>query len=250
MTPPLAPWKLEKHVGHLALGPLTGRVQIEGGVVSFRLDAWQGQPQDRFDVFVLGAALAQWKLEEAYVRGADLVTTYAKTPPYHVAPQAYWRATWIAEWQSVKLELVLSVQTDLLDSQPKCTIESGGQATSLWLAGEFNGSAFREWSATASLPPLASDAAPQLFVIRNEVAGFSYAELVHPSDFVAASIDADLGTTGGIYSVRSTLFPERLEKGVIRRARIAGWFLPLANDLTAAAALAQDFVGEPLPLTT
>ncbi len=229
MTPPLAPWKLEKHVGHLALGPLAGRVQIEGGVVSFRLDAWQGRPQDRFDVFVLGAPLAQWKLEEAYVRGSDLVATYAKTPPYHVAPQAYWRATWIAEWEAVKLELVLSVQTDLLDSQPRCTIESGGQAPTSAGAG---------------------DAAPQLYVLRNEQAGFSYAELVHPMDFVAASIDADLGTTGGIFSVRSTLFPERLEKGVIRRARVGGWFLPLENDLAAAAALAQAFVGEPLPLTT
>ncbi|MCU0877340.1 MAG: hypothetical protein MUF06_06095 [Pirellulaceae bacterium] len=250
MTPPLAPWKLEKHVGHLALGPLAGRVQIEGGVVSFRLDAWQGRPQDRFDVFVLGAPLAQWKLEEAYVRGSDLVATYAKTPPYHVAPQAYWRATWIAEWEAVKLELVLSVQTDLLDSQPRCTIESGGQATSLWMAGEFDGSAFREWSTAAPTSAGAGDASPQLYVLRNEQAGFSYAELVHPMDFVAASIDADLGTTGGIFSVRSTLFPERLEKGVIRRARVGGWFLPLENDLAAAAALAQAFVGEPLPLTT
>jgi hypothetical protein len=45
-------------------------------------------------------------------------------------------------------------------------------------------------------------------------------------------------------------FPNDWKKGVIRRARIAGWFLPLANDLAAAAALAQAFVGEPLPLTT
>jgi hypothetical protein len=228
-------------------------VQIEGGVVSFRLDAWHGRPYDRFDVFVLAAPLAQWKLEESYIRGSDLVTTYAKTPPYHVAPQAYWRASWIPEWTAVKLELVLSVQTDLLDSQPQCTIESGGQATQLSQADAFSPQAFEEWSTIDDAPipdTLAGHALPRLFVFRNERAGFSYAELVHPSDFVAASIDADRRAGGDVFAVRSTLFPERLEKGVIRRARVAGWFLPLENDLTAAAALAQAFVGEPLPLTT
>ena len=35
-----------------------------------------------------------------------------------------------------------------------------------------------------------------------------------------------------------------------RRARVSGWFLPVENDLAAAAALAQEFVAEPLPLTT
>lgn len=250
MTSLPTPWKLEAHVGHLALGPLAGRVRIDGGVVSFRLDAWQAAPQDRFDVFVLGAPLAAWKLDEAYVRGADLVATYAKTPPYHVAPQVYWRATWIAAWNAVKLELVLSVQTDLLDSQPRTTIESGGQATSLWLAEELAPGEFREWSPGDPPTFRSSPALPQLYVIRREEAGFSYAELVHPSDFVAASIDADLGTTGDIFSVRSTLFPERLEKGVIRRARVCGWFLPRENDLAATAELAREFVAEPLPLTT
>jgi hypothetical protein len=250
MSSPLAPWKLDAHVGHLALGPLAGRVQIEGGVVSFRLDAWHAAPQSRFDVFVLGAPLATWKLDEAYVRGSDLVATYAKTPPYHIAPQAYWRATWIAAWQAVKLELVLSVQTDLLDSQPRMTIESGGQATGLWLASEFAAGAFRPWSPGDPPGLSSSDGLPLLCVIRNEEAGFSYAELVHPSDFVAASIDADRGAAGGVFAIRSTLFPERLEKGVIRRARVSGWFLPVENDLAAAAALAQEFVAEPLPLTT
>jgi hypothetical protein len=46
------------------------------------------------------------------------------------------------------------------------------------------------------------------------------------------------------------LFPERLEKGVIRLARICGWFMPAENDLATAVELAKRFVAEPPPLTT
>ena len=49
--------------------------------------------------------------------------------------------------------------------------------------------------------------------------------------------------------LRATLFPERLEKGVIRRGRVCGWFMPVENDLETAVRLARAFVEEPLPLT-
>jgi hypothetical protein len=49
--------------------------------------------------------------------------------------------------------------------------------------------------------------------------------------------------------VIAKLFPEHLEKGVIRRGRVCGWFMPAENDLETAVALARQFVAEPLPLT-
>jgi hypothetical protein len=84
-----------------------------------------------------------------------------------------------------------------------------------------------------------------LFVFRQPELGLSYAEMVHPTDFVSAEANGRPPTC-----VRSTLFPEGLEKGVIRRARICGWFLPTENDLETAVELAKQFVDEPLPLTT
>src|SRR5262249_34795223 len=88
----------------------------------------------------------------------------------------------------------------------------------------------------------------QLFVFRNPRLGLSYAQLVHPSDLAATEIVAD--AICGLWGVKATLFPEHLEKGVIRRARICGWFMPVEGDLEMASALARQFVDEPLPLTT
>jgi len=70
--------------------------------------------------------------------------------------------------------------------------------------------------------------------------------MVHPSDFAGASVALD-GRQPMV--VNSTLFPERLEKGVIRRGRICGWLMPVENDLATATILARSFVDEPLPLT-
>ena len=50
--------------------------------------------------------------------------------------------------------------------------------------------------------------------------------------------------------ITSKLFPERLEKGVIRRGRICAWFLPREADLAIAAELFRRFVSQPPPLTT
>ena len=74
----------------------------------------------------------------------------------------------------------------------------------------------------------------------------SYAHMVHPSDFVSMRLKVAL--YAGV--AESQLFPEHLEKGVIRRGRICGWFMPLENDLQTAVELARQFVNEPLPLTT
>ena len=71
-----------------------------------------------------------------------------------------------------------------------------------------------------------SESAEHLFVFRRADLGLSYAEMVHPSDFVSAYTAPRMSP-----STRS-FFPERLEKGVIRRGRICGWLLPSENDLT------------------
>jgi hypothetical protein len=77
--------------------------------------------------------------------------------------------------------------------------------------------------------------------------GLSYAQLVHPSDYVAAELGIDSEPP---YSLLTTLFPERLEKGVIRRGRVASFFMPSEDDLDVAVELARRFVSGPLPLTT
>ena len=141
--------------------------------------------------------------------------------------------------------MILSMQTDLLDSDPQATV------TSTAVGSEFL------YANSLSNPSLASleeqafdrDTSPEnLFLMRDIRGDLSYAEMVHPSDFVSAEIFYDEDDQP--CAVQSTLFPERLEKGVIRRARICGWFMPVENDLETAVELARQFVDEPLPLTT
>ncbi|MDZ4820284.1 MAG: hypothetical protein SGJ20_15060, partial [Planctomycetota bacterium] len=67
------------------------------------------------------------------------------------------------------------------------------------------------------------------------------------TDFASAEVAMDEDQP---LILSTTLFPDRLEKGVIRRGRICGWFMPVENDLATAAQLAREFVAEPPPLTT
>ena len=80
-----------------------------------------------------------------------------------------------------------------------------------------------------------------------------YAQILHPSDFESIELRYQLHDVKGAFTawhIKSLLLHQPLEKGVIRRARICGWFMPAENDLQTAVELARRFVDEPLPLTT
>ncbi len=185
---------------------------------------------------------------EAYIRGNDLVSTYESRLP-HGAPQIYWRLH-AGSPPAIGVEVVLSMRTELLDSQPLSAVDSMAadvrafHSTSLdatdFAPVDFDGAPHRWTSA---------DAATHLFALRSERLKMTYAEMVHPSDFVSAVLSKPEPEIDS-WHLKSVLFPESLEKGVIRRARICGWFLPAENDLAVAVQLARKFIEEPLPLTT
>jgi hypothetical protein len=94
----------------------------------------------------------------------------------------------------------------------------------------------------------AADSPTNLVVLRHDLLGISYAEIVHPSDLDSLQL---VLRQDGRAGAKSVLFQKpQLEKGVIRRARICGWFLPAENDLAVAVELARQFIEEPFPLTT
>jgi hypothetical protein len=73
--------------------------------------------------------------------------------------------------------------------------------------------------------------------------------MVHPSDFYQGTV-ALVDKTSAVCESRIRLFPDALEKGVIRCARVRGYFLPRANDLESAQVLFQEFARSQPPLTT
>ena len=191
-----------------------------------------------------GIGLARLQIAETYVRGSDLVAECAHAGEDRVAPQLYWRVAPVNNGQVIRVELVLSVRTELLDSAPLWTTNSVVADASLYHTDELKTTKFGEID-QSSYQFNRDDSAENLFVFRVPGIGFSYAEMTHPSDFVSAEAKGDEPPC-----VQMQLFPERLEKGVIRRARICGWFMPAENDLETAVELAKRFVAEPPPLTT
>jgi hypothetical protein len=246
-----ATWQVEGKRAALSCGPLAGIVALDDKRVHFIANAWNDQRVTGSAMFMsyCGAPNQTDSLlfAETYVRGHDFVATFAESGPHRVAPQTYWRASFVKKFATAKLELVLSVKTDLLDSEPTSFIESTlNTEASLLHSGSLDVPRFAAIE-TRSRAFDASTSAEHLFVVRCRSLGFSYAEMVHPTDFVSAEIHVHAQTS---VSLSTRLFPEHLEKGVIRRGRICSWFMPIENDLETAVALARQFVEEPLPLTT
>jgi hypothetical protein len=246
-----ARWNLENQRGALVCGPLEGEAQAGPLSFGFAVTRWNGRAVDRIGVLNSSGPADRavaLVLTEAYVRGDDLVFQYEKLPPHNVAPLIYWRASCDESRQAARIEMIVSVQTDLLHSVPQFPIASSVVDAELWHCAELAPDKFQRIEQRASIAPLTRDQSPtHLFVFRSAKLGLTYAEMVHPSDFVWAQ---PVVATGESISVTSSLFPEHLEKGVIRRGRICGWFLPCENDLAVAVELARLFINEPLPLTT
>jgi hypothetical protein len=242
-------WQVEADTPRLNCTPLRGHVETWEIFSRFCLDEWQGKAVQNFYVLATcfpAGGTTPAKLLERYARGCDLVETYEKREPYRFAPQLYWRAKNKASAGAVQIELISSIQTELLDSDPESHIISIANRAELFHADELSADAFTPLRVQKEPLVIRSESPSQnLFVLRDTTSGLSYAEMVHPTDFVRVEIRND----GQVWSLGSDLFSDRLEKGVIRRGRICGWFMAAENDLETAVQLAREFVEEPLPLT-
>jgi hypothetical protein len=169
---------------------------------------------------------------EAYVRGSDLIVTYAETATRPLRAQAYWRMIEPgSKGLLAAIELVASVQTNLLDACPRITARSlvaGGELLSI---GEF--------------PRKSEEVGGRGFLIRPAGATFSYAEMIAGG----AGHDDRVETAASRIRLEHDLFADWLEKGVILRTRIRGVLLERAGDLAAATDQFNEFLATALPLT-
>ncbi|MFO0898895.1 MAG: hypothetical protein U0836_15835 [Pirellulales bacterium] len=164
---------------------------------------------------------------DSYVRGRDLVATYEQNAERPIRTTLYWRALDEADAAGARLaiELVVSVQTSLLESRPTLEVQSDAPA------------------AAVPLPPELRDCS----LLRLAGSDESYLELLHPTAFATSGQEVD----GAWVRLRHRLFfPEDLEKGVILRARLRAIMLPTAGDSEAAAGYHRSFLASPPPLTT
>jgi hypothetical protein len=186
---------------------------------------------------------------EHYTRGGDLIATYHDWPAPAMRSQVYWRATsHELNGAIAAIEWVVSVQTSLLDSCPQLSAGSTLSASEVLHLVDAERGTF----ATASLgqPDTDSTSRPNCYLFRLADGRTSYAEMVMPTDSQASRCMC--GSTDDPRHVRLThrLFADRLEKGVILRARILGVFVDRADDRAIIAWHYADFLAEKLPLTT
>jgi hypothetical protein len=164
-------------------------------------------------------------MSDAYARGRDLIVKLAESSDWPVRLELHWRLNAPPASEALCVDLQVSAQTLLWDAVPELTIESTLAAK----AAE---------PPAPSLSPL-DRAGPLLARLNGEP--FTFAQMVHPSDFCGADLAPQ---SDGMLRVSHVLFREHLEKGVIRRARLRAIFVSPRGDVERIRACHASFTAE------
>ncbi len=202
---------------------------------------------------LLGASIelsvSSASLTDCYVRGDDLIAVYEAAGGKALRSQLYWRRIPTNESASntLGIELIASVQTELLHSEPCLKVVS-----------EINGREVCQMASNGDTPLVSWKSVPRqnldsadaqgggVFVIRGVGPGFDFVQSVHPSDLHRTWVSE----RNGVVSLVHELFAEPLEKGVMRRGRVRCWLRPQTEDVAWVADYYRAWLNEPPPLTT
>ena len=248
-------WTIESNVGRLRSQLLQAEIDLthpDRGIVAMQL-AGRRQMGARLQLSCRAEESTQsapaWSadLVDAYVRGHDLVASYSGTDAWPYSPTVYWSADSTAPGCSdhASLSLLVSIQTDLLDTRPRLFVCSSLPADEVLMVTVVDDDLVVDshGEGEQAVDPRAS-ACGLVWRLPGETV--SYVEIMPATDFHNFSIDRNSNTIGS----RWELFGEFLEKGVIRRARLQSLFVPREDDVQLAAEACQSIEGRPLPLTT
>src|SRR5688572_8642635 len=120
------PWQLDEYHAHLSLGELSGTVNLLAPDQGLQL-RWRGEPLTALAVGLPTATETTAKSTlDCWLRGGDLVSTYSQSQDRATRGQVYWRAHECTHHgqQHPALDLIASVQTSFLDSDPVLNVRS------------------------------------------------------------------------------------------------------------------------------
>jgi hypothetical protein len=200
--------------------------------------------------------IVQTPTVDIVARGSDLIATYSETAEYPFRAQIYWRylppgsTTPNARTSQViaVLELILSVQTRLLDSDPTSIVETDLKATQASRLVDAPSGRVDGLPIAASPVVFEPVTGSGCFQFRLADAPLVYAEMIHPADFHRSTIKPRAGNESSL-CLSHQLFPRRLEKGVILRSRIRSFFTPAETDPATFADAYEEFAASGPPLT-
>lgn len=185
-------------------------------------------------------------IQDSWVRMEDVVAIYSQTKIRQVRSEIYWRLVRPAP-AALGIEMILSVQTDLLDASATTSTSSQLAVEEvIWWSDPQRIDSTRCIRSGDESIDAHRETGRGLFIFRPSGVSYSYLEMMHPADFFSAT----LHWHGAVAVLHWQLFPESLEKGVIRRARSRGLFVPRSDDVSNAARLYTEFSSSPPPLTT
>lgn len=251
---PTSPWQLNSDKAVLSDELLQARLDVRWPKRGLSPLIYSGTRLRHFrslGVDIPGRSIArEEEPHDAYVRGTDLVVIYPQTDSRTVRPQVYWRS--LIDGPAAGVELIVSMQTSLLDSNPGITTRTAlpkGEILRCINAG----SGRFESICLEKEKPLSLDASSgsSLFLFRLPEKEITYAEMVYPADFLTASLQeiGESDAEGPLVTMSYRLFQESLEKGVIRSVRAQGWLLPRQGDTDRAALLYRALATSEPPLT-
>jgi hypothetical protein len=283
-----SPWTLDGNTASLRVGSFSAVVKIDEPGLGVHGVCWDGQPITAVREWLRFAEARPLEkdqvrtIEDAYVRGRDLVAVYAETPGHPLRYVLYWRA--LGEEQlcgaAAGVDVVASVQTSVLDAKPAAYFSSQCSADDAWALGQSES----QWMAIPERPlpddALDRDERRQMaegviaaarascddtFLFELAESPWAYAEMIHPRDRILsfalvhpfagavlpgskAAID-DASTLRGAGTNHHVLgLP--LEKGVLLRARLRVLLLPRSDAQEIAIRSREQFERAELPLTT
>ncbi len=170
--------------------------------------------------------------------GYSIYATFAEAEGL-VKTQVGWRV-YTAQAGFPYLDVVASVQTEVLDGFVKFGLFSRVVAAEISIPGNSSQGDKGDWTCVALLDRIATPLEASYVLFRLPGTQWSYVEMVDPSNPSACEIvrEPEAGRT----LIRHQLFSCPLEKGVMLRTRLRGALLPLLPDYAAVAALFAEFV--------
>ena len=235
-----ATWNLTDRVAQFQAGLLSGQVSLSDSVEGFHQMKYQERVIEGafLGLGVGGRSLSEkGSLGEAFVRGEDLVVCYPESSDQTFSLQVYRKAQ-VFENGIVQIDAMLSIETRLLESFPEIQIQS-----ELRCEGAVE---LSEQGTAGELSVVGQHKGKGALVFRMANRDWSYAEFAPSEDAGRWRFDFQ-GEKNSM--VERRLGGTFLEKGVIRRLRLRGVFLPRENDLQLASECLAAFRSEAPPLT-
>ena len=123
-------WKLDGTDARWEIAGTATRVDAAHPEQGFLSSASNGRFMQLLPVEL--AAARSLKLTEVYARGNDVIALYEPLTQNQVQPSIYWRARWDEGRQAVGVEMIVSMQTSLLDSNPETILATGMPTGDVW----------------------------------------------------------------------------------------------------------------------